>query len=177
MEEYCESYKAKCIKRLKEWGAPLEGWYCIEMYDVAEEDKSFDDAELTACELCDCSSVRYVHVMHHNDYFEDVKVGCICAGIMEGDILTAKARDNEMKNRAKRKHNFPNRKWHKTYNGNVTLVYRGQRIFINKSQYGNNYGVRCGEKSTWKYKGQPIINFLSAVYAAFDLVDPVEVKR
>lgn len=36
VEGYREQYKAKCIKRLKEWSAPLEGWYFIRMYDVAD---------------------------------------------------------------------------------------------------------------------------------------------
>ena len=174
MEEYSEQYKARCIKRLKEWGAPLEGWYCDRMYDVADDDESPDNVVLTTCELCDCASVRYVHVMRNPDYFEDVEVGCICAGIMEGDILAAKERDNELKNRARRKRNFPRRKWHRTCNGNLCLTYRGKKIYINKSQYGNGYGVRCGNQSVWKYKGRPIDNFLSAAYAAFELADPVD---
>lgn len=177
MEEYSEQYKSRCIRRLKEWGAPLEGWYCVMMYDVADDDSSPDDVVLATCELCGCSSVRYVHVMRHVQYFEDVEVGCICAGIMEGDILSAKARDNDMKNRAKRKQNFPKRKWYRTYNGNLRLTYRGRTIYINKSQYGSNYRVRCGDKSVWKYKGKPINNFLSATYAAFELADPISEVR
>jgi len=173
VEEYSEQYKARCIKRLKEWGAPLEGWYCVRMYDVADEDEDPEDVLLATCDLCDCASVRYVHVMQNKDYFEDVEVGCICAGIMEGDILAAKGRDNELKNRARRKWNFPKRKWHRTFTGDLRMTYRGQAIYINKSQYGNNYGIRCGNQSMWKYKGRPIDNLLSAVYAAFELADPI----
>lgn len=173
MEEYNEFYKAKCIRRLKEWDAPLSGWYCVQMYDVAEEDESPDTVVLSTCELCDCSAVRYVHVMRNSDYFEDVEVGCICAGIMEGNILAAKERENQMKNRAKRKRNFPGRQWHETYNGNWWLTYRGEKVYINKSKYGSNYGVRCGDTSVWRYKGKLITDFLSAAYAAFDLVDTV----
>ena len=44
--------------------------------------------------------------MVHEDYFDVVIVGCICAGIMEGDILRAKERDRLMKNRSKRRKNF-----------------------------------------------------------------------
>ena len=174
VEEYSEQYKARCIKRLKEWGAPLEGWYCVRMYDVADEDEAPEDVVLSACELCDCASVRYVHVMQNKDYFEDVNVGCICAGIMEGNILAAKGRDNELKNRARRKWNFPKRKWHKTYDGSLWITYRGQAIYINRSPYGSNYGVRCGNQSVWKYKGKPIDNLLSATYAAFELADPID---
>lgn len=59
MEKYSEQYKARCIKRLKEWGASLEGWYCVRMYDMADKDESQEDVALSACELCDYASVRY----------------------------------------------------------------------------------------------------------------------
>ena len=111
--------------------------------------------------------------MHHDAYFENIEVGCICAGIMEGDILAAKEREREMKNRAKRKQNFSRRKWRQTINGNYFIRYHGKPVFINKG-YGNRYSVGCGDRTAWKYKGRPIDNFLSAAYAAFDLVDPVE---
>lgn len=171
--EIDSAYIARCHKTLKAWGALLSGWYCIEVYDMAD-----DDGEVTAfatCELCRCSQVRYVHVMHHDNYFENVEVGCICAGIMEGDILAAKERERLLKNRAKRKQNFPSRKWHETKNGNYYLTYKGKRIFINRSKYNRNrYGVTCEGKSVWNYKNRPIDNFLSAAYAAFDLADPIE---
>jgi hypothetical protein len=94
---------------LEEYGAPLSGWYCVEVIDIADE--TDDEDETTECELCGCQKVRYVHVMRHDDYFDDFRVGCICAGIMEGDILEAKDRERRFKNRQKRKLNFPRRKW------------------------------------------------------------------
>jgi hypothetical protein len=97
------AYIARCHKVLREWGAPLSDWYCIHVYDMADDDGEIYD--LATCELCGCSKVRYVHVMRHDLYFEDIEVGCICAGIMEGDILAAKDRERLMKNRAKRKQN------------------------------------------------------------------------
>lgn len=93
-----DRYIARCRKKLKEWGAPLENWKCVHLID--EEKPDF------ICELCGCEKVRYVHVMEHEQYFEDIRVGCVCAGIMEGDILAAQERDRKMKNRAKRKVTF-----------------------------------------------------------------------
>lgn len=52
---------------------------------MADEEEDPDHIDLFTCELCDCSQVRFVHVMRHDEYFETVSVGCICAGIMEGD--------------------------------------------------------------------------------------------
>jgi hypothetical protein len=34
-------------------------------------------------------------------------------------------------------------------------------------------GVKCRGQLVWNYKGKPITNFLSAAYAAFNLVDPI----
>ena len=74
------AYIARCHKVLREWGAPLSDWHCVYVYDMADDDGGVYD--LATCELCGCSKVRYVHVMRHDQYFEDIEVGCICAGIM-----------------------------------------------------------------------------------------------
>ena len=173
-EIYSEFYLAKCQKRLKEWRAPLDGWYCKKIIDVREDD---EEAPLATCELCDCSKVRFIHVMDHKLYFEEICVGCICAGVMQGDILAAKERERQMKNRAKRRKNFVAGEWKETASMGAlrtyTRMHRGQRIWI--SVYpGNRHYVRCNEKSISRYKGRPIRDFYSAVYAAFDLADPVE---
>ena len=170
--ELDSAYVCRCHKRLKDWGAPLDHWECVDVYDVADEDNEV--TEFFTCELCDCPQVRFVHVMHHDDFFENISVGCICAGIMEGDILAAKARDNEMKNRAKRKRNFPQRKWKRTQRGGLYTNYRGTQVFINHSYYNQSQlGVYVNGQAYWSYKGKPITSFLSAAYAAFELVDPV----
>ena len=159
------AYLARCHKRLKEWGAPLQDWYCIGVVDTEED---LGGGSFT-CELCGCSRVRFVHEMSHEQYFEDVSVGCICAGVMEGDILAAKERERLIKNRARRKKTFLRRKWIEYRRGEHRLKYKGDWIWI----YGSDqYRVSYKKESGWLYKGKPIINFLSAVYAAFDLVDP-----
>ena len=166
------AYISRCQKKLKEWNAPLSDWYCIDLIDIEEESS---DTDLFTCELCGCNRVRFVHVMEHKYYFESVSVGCVCAGIMEGDILAAKERERLMKNRAKRKRNFPKRKWKETRYGSYILMYKNSYIMMAHSKFNDqHYGVSYNGKSLWEYKGQPITSFLAAVYAAFDLVDPIE---
>lgn len=82
-----EKYIAKCRKTLKSWDAPLKNWNCVKLID--EEEPVF------ICELCGCKKVRFVHVMEHKDYFERVSVGCICAGIMEGNLMAAQERERK----------------------------------------------------------------------------------
>lgn len=170
--EVNSAYIARCQKQLRKWNAPLDGWYCDDVIDIEEENSSDG---LYTCELCGCTRVRFIHVMHHDDYFEDIKVGCICAGIMEGDVLASKERERLMKNRAKRRSNFPNRKWKENRYGGFSLKYQDNWVNIQQSRFNqNHYGVSCNGKSIWKHKGRPITSFLAATYAAFDLVDPVE---
>lgn len=170
--EIDSAYVRKCHKKLKEWGTPLSDWYCDHIYDVADEDADADNIELFTCELCNCPQVRFVHVMRHEKYFEAIEVGCICAGIMEGDILAAKERERLMKNRAKRKRNFPNRHWKRNWHGNLYLTYQDTTVFINRRE-NNRYSVYVNGKTAYTYKGRPLDNFDAAAYAAFDLVDPV----
>lgn len=170
LEVYSESYKSRCIKRLKEWNAPVSDWECINMYDAFGDD---EEGGLFTCELCQCPQVRFVHVMRHSEYFEDIHVGCICAGIMAGNILAAQERDRAMRNRVKRKQNYLKRKWRLRANGNRILNYKNQLITIMPSRFGHSgFGVLCGGQSMWRYQGKEIGNFLTAVHAAFDLVDP-----
>ena len=157
-------YVARCLKKLKELGAPLENWKCVDLIDTEVND--FE------CELCGCECVRYVHVMRHDEYPEPLKVGCLCAGVMEGDVLAAKERDRKLKNRAKRKRNFPKRKWKRAKSGSYYLRYRSRVVFINES-YGR-YNCCCEGKRVYSYHNKPIYDFLSAVYAAFDLADPIK---
>jgi hypothetical protein len=163
-----KKYLAKCLRRLKEWGAPLHGWHCADVVDVREDDP---EASLSECELCGCGNVRYEHIMEHEEYFEPVTVGCICAGIMEGDILKAKERERLMRNRAKRRRNFVRKAWKQTSRNTRYRQYKGQLITIVEN-YGS-YAVHAGTKTTLTYKGRVIRDFLSASYAAFDLADPV----
>lgn len=172
MEQYSDSYKARCIRQLKSWGAPLEGWECLITYDVAD-DSDCDEADLTQCELCGCSRVRYVHVMRHPRYFEDVEVGCICAGIMEGDILAAKERERKLKNRSRRRQNFVKSEWQQMTANIWARTYKHHNLQIIRQNSGL-YEVWDAGLCVRKYKGRPIDNFLSASYTAYDLADPLK---
>lgn len=167
---YGEAYIARCHRTLTEWGAPLDDWFVTNTYDCLEEAN-----ELFTCELCGCTQVRIVHVMEHLHYFERISVGCICAGIMEGDILAAKERERMVKNRAKRRKNYLKRIWEQTPYGVSLMRYRGEMLQICKSKiHPNQFVVCCSKKSTRCHKGKPITDFCSAIHAAFDLIDPVE---
>lgn len=172
-----EAYLARCLKRLKEWGAPLKDWHCVNLIDMQEDYDGGTSASFATCELCDCAKVRYVHVMDHPLYFEEVRVGCICASIMEGNFLAAKERERLMRNRHNRRKNYLKKQWTEidrgVYARQFRLEYKGKELFI-KITSRNLHWAFCDGRSVCRYKNRPIDNFYAAVYAAFDLADPVE---
>ena len=114
-------YTERCSEKLKAMGAPLVGWYCEEVIDWGE-------ATFT-CELCGYKNVRFVHVMVHKDFSEKLRVGCICAGNLEGDIFAAKVRDKEARAKSRRKKNFLKKEWREE-SGMLTLRFKNQKLTI-----------------------------------------------
>ena len=163
-------YLARCLNELKRWNAPLSGWECADVVDVREDDKN---APLSECDLCGCTCVRYEHHMEHADFPFPVVVGCICAGIMEGDILKAKERERLAKNRSARRRHFIEKKWRRNAAGAYIRRHRKQDITIIPSD--GIYQVFVGGEKIVRYKGMPITSLLAASYAAFNAADP-EVK-
>lgn len=165
-------YMKRCLKKLKEMAAPLENWFCVSVVDHLGE---YTNIALTDCELCGCSQVRYIHVMKHYDFNELLSVGCVCAGVMEGDVLRAKERNRLLKNRANRRVNFLKGGWSRLQSNIWTRKYRGEVIYMIKlSDEQNQYKLSYMDKTINQYKGREIDNPLTASYAAFDLIDPIE---
>lgn len=160
-----DGYLKRCLATLRDWDAPLTDWYCVDMIDYGQPGSA-----LAVCELCGCTQVRFIHVMAHRDHPKHFHVGCICAGVMEGDELAAKDRERKMRNRSKRCVTFLKKKWTPLANGNRMLRHKGQRIFINS--YGNRLGINVAGTRCWEYCGKPITTVRQACLAAFDLVDP-----
>lgn len=85
-------------------GVPKRGWVCQGIEDLGEP--------LETCGMCETMTIRYVHLMVHDDYPEELACGCICSGHMEQDIEAAKVRETTMKNRARRREAWPDlRAW------------------------------------------------------------------
>lgn len=165
MKDSFDKYLAKCTKRLKEWGAPLTDWTCVSLYDAAKDE---DMVSYEVCELCGCQQVRFVHVMSHPDFYETISVGCVCAGIMEGDLCAAKDRERNLKNRLNRRKSYMKKQWKEVRPGQYYLLYKGNKLIIYQ-QYGR-FKVQGAEQFVTSYH----TGFHDAKLTAFDLVDPEE---
>lgn len=171
------AYLSRCAKTLKTMGLPLEGWRCADVIDVRAEDP---EAPLETCDICGYSELRYVHLMEHPDIEQSLSVGCIRAGIMEGDIFGAKERERLMRNRAARRRTFIRKPW-ETGIFDGMLFQKGNIVYMNAigqdSDHPPQYHVFVDDVRITEYKGKPICDPLTAKYAAFDVLDPIEVTE
>jgi len=76
-------------------GVPHRGWTCVDIEDLG--------APAHVCEMCEVILVRHVHEMEHPDYPETLRVGCVCAGHMEEDLVGARRREAAFKNGRQRR--------------------------------------------------------------------------
>ena len=164
--EWDNSFERRCIAALKSMDAPIAGWACGGITDVREDDS---DAPLALCELCGCSQVRFVHHMMHPDYPSALDVGCMCAGIMEGDELAAIERERLARNRASRKRNFVLHGWERITPNTYMRIYKNYSVRI--SYEANGYLVRIGACGRSK-KAMVKASLLAAKRRAYDLIDP-----
>lgn len=158
-------YLAKCRRTLWELGAPLTGWRCVRVSDHESDDFT--------CELCGCTRVRYVHVMEHPWFPRTLSTGCICAGIMEEDILGAKEREREVLRRSQRKSNYLKKEWVEASEKPWVLRYKHRKLVIDTDSFRGREYYRLeidGEGYHWK-DSRRMTSFLVAQHFAFDIMD------
>ena len=80
-------------------GVPHRGWEYVEKYDNFDVD---GQDEFLTCHMCEFAQVRYVHVLRHDDYPDELHVGYICAAHME-DPYKTQERERGMKNESARR--------------------------------------------------------------------------
>jgi len=84
-------------------GVPHRGWKCVDFADLEEPSAT--------CEMCESQTIRYVHILKHDEYGPVLRVGCECAAKMEQDREGAYTRERKYKGAAKRRVRWANRKW------------------------------------------------------------------
>lgn len=80
--------------------------------------------------MCGQEKVRYIHIMSHPVYPDELRVGCICAGKISDDYVGAKNRDTKLKNKAARKKNWLTRQWRTSASGNPYLNLDGYNMEV-----------------------------------------------
>ena len=126
-------------------GVPSKGWNLDDVVDSRDE-SGLHYGEYEDCEYCNHEQIRYVHILSHNNYHEQIHVGCICAEHLTGDYVNPKKRERALKNRASRRSRFLTRKWSVSYKGNHSISYQGYRGLAFKTPNGK-FKTKIGQ--TW----------------------------
>ena len=152
-------------------GVPHKGWKCIDVYDLAEETGDEGYIQYEQCEMCGNEKIRFVHVMHHAEYPQDLHVGCICAEKMSGDYENPRKHEIALKNKYLRRKNFNRIEWRfNPQKSTYSKKYKGEFITILKSKYGN-WGIFFANHRFWDYEGNKISSFEEAERIAFDIFE------
>jgi hypothetical protein len=146
---------------------PHRGWDCVGIEDlgnVADE-----------CEMCG-TPIRYVHTMRHPTFPEELGVGCVCAGNMEGDYRAARSRETALKNWRKRRANWVRRAgWRRSHLNPDNLVLRtcGACITVMPSTYAaGTYGCVVSDPIRGKDRRWGFQSVDAAKLWAFDVLYP-----
>ncbi|WP_082782262.1 hypothetical protein [Acetobacter senegalensis] len=103
-------------------GVPKKGWSCVGVDDLEEPQQ--------LCQMCESIEIRYVHIMEHPDYVDQLQVGCVCAEHMEEDYKRPREREQRLKKAAKRRTSWANRTWRVSRMGNPYLNVEGFNLVI-----------------------------------------------
>ena len=117
--------------------------------------------------------------MCHDDYPTEIMTGCICAGVMEGDILQAKERDVDAKRRSQRKSHYLKKAWDVIDENKWEVQYKRVPIAI-KRDFFRGYEfykiILDGEQFHWK-DNLRMTSFLDAHHYVFDLMEEINERK
>jgi len=158
-----ENYIKKNLGKWSQKDVPHKGWVCKDIEDFGEP--------TLLCEMCEAMHIRYVHYMEHKDYKDTLKVGYVCAGKMEENILHAKKRDDFMKSRAnKRKRWINHRSWKISRKGNPYIKIDGYIVtMVDHNSYWNA-SIRSEDEEINEWLPRRFDSINTAKLAAFDYV-------
>jgi hypothetical protein len=150
-------------KRRGKWsvaGVPHKGWTCVDIEDLGEP-----SAE---CEMCESQEIRYAHHMEHPAYPRILKVGCVCAGHMEGDLSASRARESMARSRSGKRKRWIARAWKLSARGNPYVQTDGFRVTVYPRGGGWACTVAAVDDSIVAHSRQNYDSQNEAKLAAFD---------
>jgi hypothetical protein len=101
---------------------PWSGWSCVGIDDMGRPSET--------CELCGTAVVRYVHTMTHPRWGENLRVGCVCAGHLEGNSEAAKRRDAVVVSVDRRLKRWLKKSWLVSRKGNPWLKLENRTLSV-----------------------------------------------
>jgi hypothetical protein len=151
-------------------GVPHRGWSCVGVSDLGEVSET--------CAMCETAEIRFVHHMIHPDYPGELGCGCICAEHMEGDYLNPRRRERALRNRARRRQAWPERRsWRLSAKGNPCIVTPGFVVTVFRKGGGWSAAVKDRRAGAMHYARCLYPDEIAAQLAAFDAMTFLEDRR
>lgn len=116
-------------------GVPQKGWVFVTLFDTRSDGESAEDASYAEREMCGNERIRFVHVMRHPEYPDELQVGCNCAEKMTEDYVGPREREKALRGRATRRAKWLQRKWRVSANGNIYIKIDGNQFLVMESRY------------------------------------------
>lgn len=152
-------------------GVPRKGWEWVGSEDLGDDRQT--------CEMCEFAEIRYVHFARHDNYPETLEVGCVCIEHMTEDYTGPRRHEKSMRNSARRRANFPDRKqWRTSRNGNPHIDLDGHHVVI--TPRGGGWAVSInppGCPGEWIGGRKVYANERAAKLGAFDGVMWLKERR
>lgn len=152
-----------CRGKWSQPGVPHKGWRCIGTIDLGEDDHEAREV----CEMCECTEIRFVHEMAHDNFPEVLRVGCICAGHMESDLVSAERRDSDMRSRAAKRRRWLTRKW-KRRGRTQSISADGYTVTV--YPFDDHYAATVAGQGWWRRSQRHYATADAAKLAAFDVI-------
>lgn len=161
---YEDATKPPSGGKWSEAGVPHRGWEVVECFKLEDREQ--------LCEMCERQHVMFVHVMRHENYHDDLRVGCVCAGHMEEDMSAAHQREVQFRNRSKRRANWLNRKWKRSVYSAGSQVLRTDGMQITVYPSGNHWAAAISHRASGHRRHSKLFYKTAdeAKLAAFDVM-------
>ena len=114
-------------------GFPTKGWWCHYVDDLG--------AVEAVCVACGTQPIRYAHVLVHDAYAEEIRVGCVCAEVLTNDYVNPKRRQREAQKQAERRKRQKQAAFKKGWQQTVEagrLFYRQAGYTVSQAWHGSD---------------------------------------
>ena len=127
---------------------PREDWRCMEVADILEKHTGHGD---TLCEMCGAETIRYVHIMEHDNFGEALGVCAPCAENMTGDTVNPRRIEQNVRRKSEARDRWLSGHWYLSARDNWVTNVDGVNMGVFPVKFQNGLWS-CRIESTF-FKG------------------------
>src|SRR5271166_1202731 len=122
-------------------GLPRRGWVCVGVVDLNPDELPMEEVDYATCEVCGQHPIRFVHTIVHDDWPEELDVGCVCVEHLTNDYVNPRRHERDLKNRASARARWLKRRWKISAKGAFWIKEKGHHMAVFRATFGE--GWRC----------------------------------